>query len=150
MLKRASIAQIKSGEISKTHGHLVIAMRVYPRFLSKALINEYSKTLSPEPTLFARYRDYKKQGLAQNEAFEAAKYQDAFTLSHEGLEDLKRLTEISRTQNVYLICQCAEHERCHVDLMLLLAEKRFSASIEQPSEDYPDFRARLRATSSPK
>jgi uncharacterized protein YeaO (DUF488 family) len=145
LLDRASVAEVKSANVSRADGHLVVAMRVYPRFLPRALTDEYARSLAPEATLFGRYRELKKQSGHQNEAFQSARYEQTFALSEEGMTDLARLTSLSVDRNVFLICQCARQEYCHVDLMLLIAECRFGASIGKLPYGYPEFRERLRA-----
>lgn len=145
MLDRASVAEVKAARVSKAGGHLVIAMRLYPRFLPRGLTNEYLPSLGPEAALFARYRDLKKQSGQQNQAFQGAGYEQTFALSEEGRNDLARLAARSRDQDVVLICQCKRQEHCHVDLLLLIAESRFGARIGALPYDYPDLRRRLRS-----
>lgn len=144
LLARASVGEVKSGEISRSDGYLVVAMRLYPRFLSKDLTNEYSKTLAPAADLFERYREFKKRCGSQNQAFELADYEHEFALTDEGTKELERLSELSRRQSVYLVCQCERNEKCHVDLMLLIAKHRFGASITQLPYDYAEFELKLR------
>lgn len=140
MLRRASVSEIKSGNISKKDGLLIVTMRMYPRFLSKALVDDYKPLLSPQKDLFERYREFKKRIKDQNEAFELAQYQSEFALSREGLKDLQSLAEASKNQDVYMICQCAKDERCHVDLMLLIAQKKWGAEIGDLPYTYSRFR----------
>ena len=140
MLHRASVSEIKSGTISKKDGLLVVTMRMYPRFLSKALVDEYKPSLAPQKDLFERYREIKKRIGDQSEAFELAQYQREFALSQEGLHDLQRLAEFAKNQNVYMICQCAKNERCHVDLMLLIAQKKWGVDIGDLPYAYPQYR----------
>jgi uncharacterized protein YeaO (DUF488 family) len=144
LLVRASVADVKAARVSKADGYLVVAMRFYPRFLPKALTDEYAKSLAPEAALFGRYRDLKKLSGQQNQAFQSAGYEQSFALSEEGMEDLARLTSRSRDQKVFLICQCDRQEHCHVDLMLLIAELRFGASVGKLPYEYPAFRKRIR------
>lgn len=143
MLLRASISEIKSGRIKKQDGHLVVTMRMYPRFLSKLLIDEYQKNLSPQKELFENYREYKKKIGDQSKAFELAQYQTRFVLTSEGLLALQNLVEISKNKNVYMICQCEKNERCHVDLMLLIAQNKFAAKIEKLHFEYSVFKEGL-------
>lgn len=143
MLLRASIAEIKDGRITKRDGHLVMTMRLYPRFLSKSLIDNYTPELAPAKELFERYREIKKEIGDQSEAFEQAQYQRKFALSEPGLVALKELTAISQEKAVYMICQCEKNERCHVDLMLLIAENKWGAAIGPLPFDYTEFRERL-------
>ncbi|MGZ3745497.1 MAG: DUF488 family protein, N3 subclade [Pseudobdellovibrionaceae bacterium] len=143
LIKRASVSEVKNKKISKTLGYLVVTMRIYPRFLSKELVNEYKPSLSPQKDLFQRYRDFKKKNSDQNKSFEMANYQQEFDLSEDARRDLAELVKRSKHQDVYMICQCERDERCHVDLMLLIAEKEYGAEIENLPFDYLAFRRRL-------
>lgn len=143
MLLRASVSDIKNGTVTKKNGYLVVTMRMYPRFLAKSFIDDYQQSLSPQKELFDRYREFKKQSGDQNQAFELARYQQKFALTPEGLQHLRQLVELSKTQNVYMICQCERHERCHVDLMLLIAKKTLSAKIGELPYKYSEFAAKL-------
>jgi uncharacterized protein YeaO (DUF488 family) len=144
MLLRASISEIKNGTITKENGYLVVTMRMYPRFLAKSLIDDYKHSLSPQKELFEHYRENKKQLSDQNQAFELAKYQQKFALMSNGLQDLRELVELSKKQNVYMICQCERNERCHVDLMLLIAEKNLGANIGKLPYKYSEFCEKLK------
>ncbi|MGZ3774258.1 MAG: DUF488 family protein, N3 subclade [Pseudobdellovibrionaceae bacterium] len=143
MIKRASVSEIKDKKITKAMGYLVVTMRMYPRFLQKSLIDDYCQSLSPQADLFARYREFKKETGDQNKSFELAHYQEEFALTETGMHDLEKLVEISKKQNVYMICQCDRHERCHVDLMLLIAQKKFGAKIGNLPFDYDRFISRI-------
>jgi uncharacterized protein YeaO (DUF488 family) len=143
MLKRASISEIKNGTLTKKHGHLVVTMRMYPRFLSKSLVDDYKQSLSPQKDLFERYRDFKKQVGDQSEAFELAQYQQKFALSQIAMNELSELIELSKKQDVYMICQCEKNERCHVDLMLLIAKVKLAADIGKLPFSYTEFCANL-------
>lgn len=139
MLRRAAVSQVKSGEVTRELGHIVVTMRVYPRFLPRSLVDEYVRSLSPDVELFERYRELKKRSGDQDSAFEAAGYQKRFRLSDEALKELERLSALSSDRDVFLVCQCAPKERCHVDLMLRVAERRFRARIGESPHEYPDF-----------
>jgi uncharacterized protein YeaO (DUF488 family) len=143
MLLRASISEIKNGIVTKKDGYLVVTMRMYPRFLSKSLIDGYKQALSPQKELFERYREIKKQIGDQNEAFELSHYQQKFALEQAGLQELRELVKVSENQNVYLICQCETNERCHVDLILLIAKKELGAKIGELPFEYFVFCANL-------
>ncbi len=141
MLKRASISEIKDQKITKADGYLVVTMRMYPRFLSKSSIHDYRQSLAPQKELFERYRELKKETNDQNYSFEKAGYQKLFQLSPLGLRELAELAELSKKQDVYMICQCQRNERCHVDLMLLIAEREFNAKIDSLPFDYSVYRS---------
>ena len=139
LIKRTSIGNLKNGNISKENAYLVIAMRIYPRFLPKALVHEFAQSLSPQADLFARYREYKKKSGDQNQAFQFARYEQEFALSELGMKELKRIVDIAEIHDVYLICQCESHEFCHVDLILLIAQKKLGARIGKLASDYSEF-----------
>jgi uncharacterized protein YeaO (DUF488 family) len=143
MLRRASVTDVKTGKVTGKDGHLVVTMRVYPRFLSRSLVSEYVASLAPAPSLFARYRALKQASGDQNGSFQGAQYQRRFELEDGGLDALSRLAERSRHEDVFLICQCDRRELCHVDLMLLIAEHRFGARIGELADTYAEFRQRL-------
>ncbi|MBZ4422773.1 DUF488 family protein [Myxococcus sp. RHSTA-1-4] len=145
MLKRASLAEVTNGTISRAPGqrHLVVAMQLYPRFLSKAKIDEYLRCLSPEANLFAEYRKLCVQYDDHEKAFENVRYEERFDLSDEGKENLARLAELSESQDVILICRCDRGQHCHVDLVLLMARAWFGASISELPFEYRRFQERF-------
>lgn len=144
MLMRASVSEVRGGSVQRgAAAHLVVAMRVYPRFLPRALTDEVLKSLSPPPELFQRYRELKKRGGQQNESFEQAGYEQLFELGEEGQADLARLAARASSEDVYLVCQCARSERCHVDLLLLLAEAKHGTRIGALPFSYAEFRQRI-------
>lgn len=146
MLHRASLDDLKNGSLQRAPGrHLVIAMRVYPRFVAKTKIDEYQQSLSPEPKLFAEYRGLCVRFDDHEKAFETVNYEERFDLNEKGHENLARLAKLAKSSEVYLFCRCGRGEHCHVDLMLLMAQQLYSASIEEPNFGYQRFRARLKA-----
>lgn len=143
MLKRASVADVRNGTVTKDDGELVVAMRVYPRFLARSLVSDYVRELAPAPELFARYRELKRAGDDQNRAFEGAEYPERFWLEDAAMAELERLVQRATDRDVFLVCQCHRDEMCHVDLILLMAESRFGARIGKLADEYPAFRKRL-------
>jgi uncharacterized protein YeaO (DUF488 family) len=128
MLKQASVADLKSGAVTRRDGHVVIVMRFYPRGLSRELRDEYLRSLAPEVALF---RDFKARERAHGDhdrAFREVDYERRFTLGEEGLRDLRRLHEMSRERDVYLVCQCQVGQSCHRELLLRIARERFASS----------------------
>jgi len=145
--KRASVSDVKAGRVVGAHGdapgnHVVVAMRVYPRFLPRVLVDEYTPSLSPEPGLFAQYRALKQASGKQNDAFDDVDYEHRFALDDDGLATLTRLAALP-SKDITLVCQCAPTERCHVDLVLLLAAHHTGASLAPLPFDYARFRRRL-------
>jgi uncharacterized protein YeaO (DUF488 family) len=146
MLYRASVRDVKSGSFSRKYAHLAIVMQFYPRGLSKEVVDENLHCLAPDRELFAEFKAKEKSEGDHNRAFELVAYEARFTWSETGLENLERLTEISKERDVFLICQCFNSDRCHADLLLLLARARFSAKIPFLRQRYPVFEARLKTT----
>jgi uncharacterized protein YeaO (DUF488 family) len=143
LLKQASAKQIRSGELTRKHGYLVVAMRFYPRGLRKNLRDEYRSDLAPELKLF---KDFKKNQarFGHDRAFEKARYEKRFSLSERAMEHLRELSELSREKDVYLACQCEIGERCHREILLLLARKKFGARIGKVFHEYPTVMRRAK------
>lgn len=142
MLKQASIRQIKKGEISKQNGYLSVTMCFYPRGMKSELMDEYRSDLAPDRELFADFKKFQSE-FGHEEAFEKSQYLQRFTLARRALEHLKVLAQQSREQDVYLICQCELGEMCHREILLLIAEKEFGASIDPVHHSYETFLKRL-------
>jgi len=143
MLKQASVAQLRDGEISRAQGYMVVCMAFYPRGLKKELMDEYRTHLAPDRELFAEWKEYEKK-FGHEEAFKKSNYEARFALPPDALESLRRLTDISRKQDVYLICQCQIGERCHREILALIARDKYRAEIAPLHNEYPVFEARLK------
>jgi uncharacterized protein YeaO (DUF488 family) len=142
VLKQGSVKQIRTGEITRGSGYVAITMCFYPRGLRKELRDEYRKNLAPDNVLFKEWQVFEKAH-GHEAAFRLSRYEDRFTLSEEALENLRRLSELARKQDVYLICQCAVGERCHREILLLEAKRRFRAKTGKVFHTYPRYFARL-------
>src|SRR5438046_1340610 len=124
MLKKGCIADLKSGALTKANGYIVVPMCHYPRGLARKSIDEYVKALAPEKKLLDDFHaERERLGGNHNAAFLSCDYQRRFTLSSEGISALERLAELSRTRDVFLVCQCALDQRCHRELLLIMARK---------------------------
>jgi len=143
MLKQASVSQIRHGEVARRDGYVVITMRFYPRGLRKELRDEYIGELAPDKVLFRDFKLWQKR-LGHEAGFAKSRYDARFSLSDNALAQLQRLSEISRKRDVYLVCQCDVGERCHREILMLLAKKRFKAKIGKVYNSYR--RTRLLAT----
>lgn len=141
MLKQASVSQIRSGALSRRDGYLAIAMCFYPRGLLKELRDEYVRGLAPDPVLFKDWQKHEKSH-GHDAAFARSSYEDRFTLSDEALAALRRLAELSRERDVYLVCQCEVGERCHREILLLQARRDFGAETGEVYHEYPRYFAR--------
>lgn len=142
MLKQASIQQIKKGEITRGQGFVVATMAFYPRGLKKELLDEYRADLAPDRDLF---RDFKEQEplVGHNEAFQACQYEQRFHLTRRAADQLKILADLSKKQDVFLACQCEIGQKCHREILLLIAQKKFGAEISALFHSYPEFEARM-------
>jgi uncharacterized protein YeaO (DUF488 family) len=145
MLIRASVQDIRTGKISRASGLLVVVMRFYPRFVKRELVDRYVRTLAPEGTLFSEFKTLDRKIKNHNSAFFQVNYESRFDLNEEGLEELKSLSKRAENENVFLICQCRDYERCHCDLLLLWAESFFLAPIKPLIFEYSVFKEKLNA-----
>lgn len=147
-LKQASIEEITSGKLTREQGHIVVCMRHYPRYLKKELRDEYHHELAPDEKLFEEFQAMKKKlGGDHNAAFRLVRYEDRFRLSDEASAELRRLSELSQTKDVYLACMCGPGERCHRDLLLIYAQHCFGAPAAKPRFPYPAFERRIKCES---
>jgi len=148
MIKRASLNDIKNGKLDRVpaQNYVVVAMRIYPRFLAKEKIDEYLRALSPEPRLFSEYRSLVTQYDSHETAFELVNYEERFDLDAEGTGHLARLAQLAQTCDVHLTCICKADQHCHVDLILLMAQHLFAAPIPSLPHEYPKFQARMRGS----
>ncbi|MGZ5280457.1 MAG: DUF488 family protein, N3 subclade [Pseudobdellovibrionaceae bacterium] len=142
MLKQASVTELRKGTLTKAQGYLSICMRTYPRGLKKELSDEYRSDLAPAIELFRDFKDLQAT-VGHQKAFEECQYQSRFELSRRALMHLEELVKISRSQDVYLICQCEVGEFCHRELLLIIAEHKFGATIEPIQNAYPIYLERL-------
>ena len=145
MLKQASISEVNQGQLSKADGYLVIVTRYYPRFLPNGMVDEYTSDLAPAKALFNEFKLSGKKLRDHDLAFEKVKYQEKFTLTAKGLEALKRLAELSKATDVYLLCYCQRDQCCHRELLLMMAENFFKAKVDKLSRPYEVFQQRLDA-----
>jgi uncharacterized protein YeaO (DUF488 family) len=149
VLYRVSVLEVKSGRISRRAGHLVIAMQYYPRFIRKEQVDEYLHSLAPARALFTEFKSRDRDLKDHNRAFEDVRYEERFRLGAEGAAELARLSELSKTRDVYLLCQCGSLERCHADLCLLMARHWFEAPTAHMRLAYPIFEKVLESLPRP-
>ncbi|HYG75755.1 MAG TPA: DUF488 family protein [Planctomycetota bacterium] len=143
MLAQAAVEDVKAGRL-KSNDHIVIAMRHYPRGLKKPANSEYLQVLAPGDVLFKDFYKHKDDlGEDHNTAFEHCRYEKRFGLTSAGLAELQRLCELSKSKDVVLVCQCGPGERCHRELLLLLAQKWYGAKTAPLRFSYPFFEQRL-------
>lgn len=147
MLHQATVGDLRSSALTRAMGHIAVTMRSYPRGLRKELRDEYIAALSPERALFKDFYHFKRELLGgdHNAAFHATRYQARFNLTAQAVAHLERLARMSGTRDVYLVCQCERAQRCHRELLLILAKKWFAAETGPLFNAYPEFVARIPA-----
>ena len=143
LLRQASVSDLISGRVSRENGYIVISMRRYPRFVNRLLRDEYVIDMSPQQELFEDWLRIKRKTEDHDAAFRLSHYEARFQLNENGLVQLLRLALLSRRKDVYLICQCHVGQRCHREMLLLLAKKWIGVSVEGPFNRYPIFERRL-------
>ena len=144
MLQQASVDALRHGDVSRKRGYIAVTMHHYPRGLKKDLRDEYISALAPGDTLLHDFLAHvKKLGEDHNAAFEACHYEKRFGITAEGLGHLQRLIELSTSKDVYLVCQCRDDERCHRELLLMLAREWYGAKTAPLRFDYETFARRL-------
>ena len=141
--KQASVQQIRSGQITREHGYIVITMCFYPRGLKKELRDEYRSDLAPDRMLFKEFKKYQKE-FGHEEGFLKSNYENRFTLNQNAIKHLQELSELSKTKDVYFVCQCEVGERCHREMLLLTAEKFFGVKIDTVFKKYSEYLNRIK------
>ncbi|MGE3262910.1 MAG: DUF488 family protein [Bacteriovoracia bacterium] len=138
MMHQASIADICTGSIERASSYIVVSMCRYPRGIKKTLMDEYNSRLAPSKELLADWHAA-KQEVGHHEAFTKSNYEDRFEISARAEEELKALAARSEKCDVFLVCQCEVGERCHREILLLAAQKKFGAKIGKIFHAYPRF-----------
>jgi hypothetical protein len=106
--------------------------------------------MSPEPKLHEDWLTAKRKYDDHNGAFARSRYEKRFSISEKGLELLKRFVEMSKTKDVYFICSCRVGQRCHREMVLLMAKKWFKAKTDPVTNKYPEFEKRLSSPTASK
>jgi uncharacterized protein YeaO (DUF488 family) len=149
MLRQASVSDLISGKIDRSRGYIAITMRRYPRFVHRELRDEYLSSMAPDRKLFEDWLSIKRKTGSHDAGFRGAHYEARFSLNDEGLEHLFRLTRLSRRRDVFLVCQCRVGQRCHREMLMILAKEYLKARVEGPYNEYPVFSKRLGAQRRP-
>ena len=145
MLKQASVESLRTGAVARKNGYIAVTMHHYPRGLKKDLRDEYISALAPSDKLLHDFLAHvKEHGEDHNLAFEACHYEKRFGITAEGLAHLQRLIEMSKSKDVYLVCQCHDDERCHRELLLMMAKEWFGAKTAPLRFHYETFAHRLK------
>lgn len=143
MLKQATVEDIANSRITKRHGRIVVTTRYYPRFLKRKLVDDYFGSLAPTKELLSEFKVREDELNDHDLAFEDMNYQDKFTLDESGVSVLRDLSELARSQDVYLVCHCTLGQRCHREILLLMARDLFEAPIGRVYLAYPTIEKRL-------
>ncbi len=143
MLRQASVSDLITDRVNRDKGYVVITMRRYPRFVRRELRDEYLTSMSPEIKLHESWLSAKRRYRNHNGAFARVHYELRYNVSEPGWADLERLCRLAKRKTVYLICQCRVGDRCHREMLLILAKELFHAPAEAPKNEYPDFVKRL-------
>ncbi len=61
-----------------------------------------------------------------------------------GLSELSRLSSMATEKDVYLVCHCTVGQRCHRELLLMIAKEQFGASVGRVHQTYSTFAKRLK------
>lgn len=142
MFKQASVSDLKKAKFPRDTSHLVITMRFYPRFLKKELRDEFVCDLAPVRELLKDFNEAQKR-VGHNGAFAECDYERRFALNAKGFAHLKRLAEISRTKDVFLVCICDVGGMCHREILMLLANRLHGAEMDKVYHSYPTALERL-------
>lgn len=143
VLRQGSVSDLITDRVNREKGYVVITMRRYPRFVRRELRDEYLSTMSPDSKLHESWLSAKRRHHDHNGAFSRVHYENRFTVSPEGWADLERLCRLAKRKTVYLVCQCRVGDRCHREMLLMLAREIFNTPAEEPKNDYPDFKKRI-------
>lgn len=143
MLKQGSVADVKNGVIPRDESYIVITMRFYPRFLKREFRDEFVCDLAPQKELLKEFNDAQRRLGNHNISFAEVDYEHRLYLSPAAVAHLRRLSELSVKKDVYLICICETGERCHREMLMLLAEQAFACRIGDVFHTYPIFMRRI-------
>lgn len=143
MLKQATVEDISNNRITKRHGRIIVTTRYYPRFLKKKFVDEYLPILAPTKELLAQFKDLEAELADHDRAFEEVEYEHLFTLDEGARDVLKTLSDLSREQDVYLVCHCKLGQRCHREIVMVLARALFDAPVGRVYHAYSVIEERV-------
>ena len=108
MLHQASVSDLIMDRASRGRGkYIVITMRRYPRFINRALRDEYVSAMSPDWELFEDWLKAKRKYNDHNGAFARSRFEERFSITEAGLEHLARLSALSMTKK-FILCVVAK------------------------------------------
>jgi uncharacterized protein YeaO (DUF488 family) len=143
LIKQATVEDISNSRITKRHGRIVVVTRYYPRFLKRKLVDDYEGVLAPSKALLTEFKKREDEmGDDHDGAFEDISYESKFELSESGIAKLREYAALAATQDVYFVCHCRLGQRCHRELLLLMA-KQMGAPVGRVYMEYPIFQERF-------
>ena len=143
MLREAPLAELRAGRIDRAKTLVVVPMHLYPRGLRRELVDEFRPELGPPKELFRDFRAATESTGDHETAFVASRYEEKFRLDLLGVAALDRLARTAKEQEVVFLCQCSPEERCHRDLLLLLAAAWWRTPVAPARFRYPAFEKRI-------
>lgn len=144
MIKQATVEDIANSRITKRHGRIVVVTRYYPRFLKRKLVDDYEGVLAPTRELLGSFKDLESDlGGEHDRAFEEIGYEEKFWLDESGLAKLAEYAALGASQDVYFVCHCKLGQRCHRELLLMMASSLYAGPVGRVYLQYPVFAARL-------
>ena len=148
MIKQARVEDISNRRITRVHGRIIVVTHYYPRFLKSQLIDEYFKSLAPSRELLTEFKEAEEKLGDSNLAFEQIDYENKFWLSENGFAELQSLAIEAQTKTIYFVCHCPIGQRCHREILMVIANELYGAPVGKLHFPWEKFRARLPATKS--
>jgi uncharacterized protein YeaO (DUF488 family) len=142
MLLQASVDQVRKQEIPRENSLIIITMCYYPRGIKKEWRDDFRSILAPDRELFKEWKAFEKEK-GHDEAFKLSHYEERFSLTPIALTLLKVYGEWSREKDIYFVCQCKVGERCHREMLMLAAYKKYGAFVSNIFHTYPAFESRI-------
>ena len=143
MIRQATVSDVAQSRVTKSHGQIVVVTQYYPRFLKRKMIHEYLHSLAPSRELLTEFKDAEKESGEHDLAFEKIDYESKFRLGGEGKAELERLASLSKTGHVFLVCHCEVGQRCHREILMVIAKVMFDADIGKLSFSWETIRRRI-------
>lgn len=143
MIKQATVEDIKANRVTKRHGYIAVVTHYYPRYLKKKLIDEFNPSLAPSRDLLKEFKEKEHEIDDHNRAFDLIEYEEKFSLTTFGIDELRRISEVSHERDVYLVCFCQVGQRCHREILMILASVLYGARISRLHFTWDKFRARI-------
>ncbi len=104
--------------MEKEDGYRILITRYYPRGVRRERFNEWTTTLSPKPELLFAY----KQGKIDWDTF-VHEFLNQLRENAECLEAIQTLHELSKEEDITLLCFERDGNPCHRHLVRDVVEK---------------------------